>query len=260
MTFWEHLDSLRVCIIKIAIVSVVAGTVAFFFKEELFGIILAPKDDSFFTYSVLRALKLWTETNGGGTFSVQLINTGLSTQFLTHMKVALYAGFMVASPYTLYVLFHFISPALYRKERKMTLRFVVCGYFLFIIGVLFCYYIIFPITFRFLGSYQVSTKVLNLISLQSYMDTFMMMNLIMGLVFELPVLCWLLAKVGLISASFMKKYRKYAIVFILVVAAIITPTSDIFTLTLVSVPIYLLYEASILIVSGTNKNTAVSTE
>jgi sec-independent protein translocase protein TatC len=125
---------------------------------------------------------------------------------------------------------------------------VVGGYVMFVLGVLLCYFLVFPFTFQFLGTYQVSGEVDNLISIESYMDTLIMLCLMMGIVFELPVVAWILSKMGLIDASFLRKYRRLAIVAILVVAAVITPTADVFTLCLVSLPIYLLYEVSVLIV------------
>ena len=141
-----------------------------------------------------------------------------------------------------------LSPALYANERKYVVRVVGYGYIMFMVGVLISYFLIFPLTFRFLGTYQVSDQVENMISLQSYISTLLMMCLAMGIVFEIPILSWLFAKLGFISADFMRRYRRHAVVIILVVAAIITPTSDVFTLLLVSLPMWLLYEVSIWIV------------
>ena len=181
-------------------------------------------------------------------FYVKLINTGLAQQFMIHMKVAMCTGVLCASPYILYQLFRFVSPALYANERKYVVRVVGYGYIMFMVGVLISYFLIFPLTFRFLGTYQVSDQVENMISLQSYISTLLMMSLAMGIVFEIPILSWLFAKLGFISADFMRRYRRHAVVIILVVAAIITPTSDVFTLLLVSFPMWLLYEVSIWIV------------
>ena len=246
-SFWEHFDVLRTAIVKIAAVAVGFGIAAFCFKEGLFAVVLAPKDDGFVTYRLFNRIAAWA---GGetGSFAVQLINTGLAQQFIIHMKTALCAGVLCASPYILYQLFRFVSPALYANERKYVVRVVGGGYAMFVVGVLVSYFLIFPLTFRFLGTYQVSGEVENMIALQSYISTLMTMSLSMGLVFEIPILSWLFAKLGFLSADFMRKYRKHAIVVILVVAAIITPTSDVFTLSLVALPMWLLYEASILIV------------
>lgn len=221
--------------------------VAFFFKEQLFSVVLAPKSDGFITYRLFNRIAAWS----GGlseSFSVQLINTGLAQQFIIHMKTALCAGVLCASPYILYQLFRFVSPALYENERRYVTRVVGGGYVMFGLGVLISYFLIFPLTFRFLGTYQVSDDVDNLITLDSYISTLVMTCLAMGLVFEIPMLSWLFAKLGFLSDGFMRRYRKHAVVIILVVAAIITPTSDVFTLSLVALPMWILYEVSILIV------------
>ncbi len=248
-SFWEHLDVLRTAIIKIVAVAVVFGIAAFFFKEQLFDVVLAPKDNKFITYRLLNRIAAWADSNMDS-FSIRLINTGLAQQFIIHMKTALCAGVLCASPYILYQLFRFVSPALYDNERRYATRMVGGGYAMFSLGVLISYFLIFPLTFRFLGTYQVSGDVDNLISLDSYISTLVMMCLAMGIVFEIPILSWLFAKLGFLSAEFMRKYRKHAIVIILAVSAIITPTSDVFTLSLVALPMWILYEVSILIVKA----------
>ena len=202
----------------------------FFFKEQLFAVVLGPKPEH-----------------------LTLINVELTQQFLIHMRVALWAGFILVSPYLIYQLFAFIAPGLYEAERRFTLRAVIIASLLFVAGVLLNYFTIFPITVDFLGSYQVADFVANTITLSSYISVLGVMSLLMGLVFELPVLCWLLAKIGILKSTFMRKYRRHAIVAILIVGAIITPTGDPFTLSLVSVPIYLLWELSILIVKKVEK-------
>lgn len=253
MTFWEHLDILRASVIKIVLMVVICAVAAFFFKDELFSVVLAPKDSDFIIYRLFDSLNTVYSSGKADDFSVQLINTGLAEQFLIHMKVAMYAGLLVASPYVIYVLFSFISPALYENERKYSSRIIVSGYIMFVLGVLISYFLIFPLTFRFLGTYQVSSDVANMITLQSYIDTLTMMTLLMGILFELPVLCWLLGKLGILSAAFMSRFRRHAIVVILIIAAIITPTSDIFTLLLVAMPVWILYEISIFVVAAANK-------
>lgn len=247
-SFWDHLDILRASLVKIAAVTAVFAVVAFFFKEALFSVILAPKDADFITYRWLYFFSGWVTDEQAQDFYVKLINTGLAQQFMIHMKVAMCTGVLCASPYILYQLFRFVSPALYANERKYVVRVVGYGYIMFMVGVLISYFLIFPLTFRFLGTYQVSDQVENMISLQSYISTLLMMSLAMGIVFEIPILSWLFAKLGFISADFMRRYRRHAVVIILVVAAIITPTSDVFTLLLVSFPMWLLYEVSIWIV------------
>lgn len=240
-TFWEHLDVLRGCILRIMFAVVLGAVVAFCVKEPLFDIVLAPSRSNFFVYQLM----------GAEPFHIQLINTGLAEQMLIHLKVAFSMGVLVASPYIIYVLFGFVSPALYDNERRLSLRLTLSAYLMFIIGLAINYLIIFPLTVRFLGTYQISDEVQNMLSISSYIDTMMMMSLIFGIVFEIPVLSWLLAKLGLLKADWMIHFRRHAIVIILVVAAIITPTADMFTLLIVSLPIWLLYEISIFIVSKT---------
>lgn len=255
MSFWDHLDVLRAALMKIAAVTVIFGVAAFFFKEMLFAVILAPKEAGFITYRLLNKVSGWVTDAGGTDFYVKLINTGLAEQFIIHMKTALCVGILCTSPYILYQLFRFVSPALYSNERRYAVRVVGGSYAMFMLGVAVSYFLIFPLTFRFLGTYQVSGDVENMITLQSYILTLMVMSLAMGLVFEIPVLSWLFAKLGLLSADFMRRYRKHAIVIILIVAAVITPTSDVFTLSLVALPMWVLYEVSIWIVkrSSTEK-------
>jgi sec-independent protein translocase protein TatC len=252
LTFWDHLDELRGALLKIIGVAVLFGVVAFVFKDLLFDIVLAPSKSDFVTYRLFNRLAEFTGS-AVADFKIDLVNISLAQQFIIHMKTALYAGLLCASPYIIYAILSFISPAFYAHERRYVYTLVASGYLMFVAGVLLCYFVIFPLTFRFLGTYQVSAEVVNMISLDSYMSTFTGMSLMLGIVFEMPILCWLFAKLGILKAEFMRNYRKHAIVAVLVVAAIITPTSDIFTLALVSVPMWLLYEVSIKVVSLTQK-------
>lgn len=253
MSFWEHLDVLRTVLLKILLVTVVCGMAAFLFKGQLFDIVLAPKDSGFITYRWMDGLAELLGEASADVFDVQLINTGLAEQFLIHVKVAMCAGVLCASPYMLYQLFCFVSPALHDNERKYAVAMVGSGYLMFMLGVAVSYFLIFPFTFRFLGTYQVSGEVTNMIALPSYISTMMVMCLTMGIVFEMPVMAWLFGRMGLLSAGFMRRYRRHAVVIILIVAAVITPTSDVFSLLLVSCPIYLLYETSIAVVRIANK-------
>ena len=255
MTFWEHLDELRGSLIRMAVAVVACAIVAFLFKEELFGIILAPQDEGFITYRLLGELSqaLMPSASVVEGFDVQFINTGLANQFLLHVRASLYAGVLVTSPYLLYQLFRFVSPALYVHERRHAVRLVGWGYLLFMLGVLVSYLLIFPLVFRFLGNYQVSTAVANTITLESYMSSLMSITLAMGILFEIPAICWVLGRMGIINGALMSRYRRHVIVALLIVAAIITPTSDVFTLSLVALPMWMLYEAGILIVKKTNR-------
>ena len=240
MTFWDHLDELRSVIIRILVITVVAAAVAFCLKEELFAVVLAPRTSDFITYRLM----------GVEPFDIHLMNTGLTEQFMVHLKTAMYAGVLVASPYIIWQLFRFISPALYDNERRYATLLCTSGYLMFMLGTALNYFLIFPLTVKFLGTYQVSPDVANMLTLQSYMDTLLMMCLVMGIVFELPVVSWILGRMGLINRQMMRSMRRHAVVAILVVAAIITPTTDAFTLFVVALPIWLLYEVSILIVKS----------
>lgn len=243
-TFWDHLDVLRSSLIRMAVAVVVFAVAAFMLKEQLFSIVLAPRSSSFVTYRLL----------GAGDFSLHLMNTGLTEQFMIHVRTALYAGLLTASPYVLYELFRFVSPGLYHDERRYAVWIVGAAYVMFLIGTLTNYFVVFPLTVRFLGTYQVSPDVANMLTLQSYVDTLLGMSLVMGVVFELPVVSGLLGRMGLITDRLMSRYRRHAVVAILIVAAVITPTTDVFTLFVVALPIYLLYEVSICIVRITKLN------
>ena len=243
LTFWDHLDVLRSSLIRMAVAVCVLAIAAFMMKDELFTIVLAPRSSDFVTYQLL----------GVEAFQISLMNTGLTEQFMIHMRAAIYAGILLASPYILYELFRFVSPGLYQNERHYAVWIVGAAYMMFLVGTLVNYFVVFPLTVRFLGTYQVSPDVANMLTLQSYVDTLLGMSLVMGVVFELPVVSGLLGRMGLITSKMMSQYRRHAIVAILVVAAIITPTTDVFTLFVVSLPIYLLYEVSIQIVRCTRK-------
>jgi sec-independent protein translocase protein TatC len=245
MTFGEHLEVLRQMLFRIiAVVSVIAIAV-FCFKDKTFELLLAPSKWDFVTYRYIEKFLHWLGSSF--TFSeyhVNLIATELSSQFMTHVTAAFYLGLLGASPYIIYELFRFITPALYENERKYSVRVAVVIYILFIVGVLMSYFILFPISFRFLGTYSVSDMVESNITLGSYIGTFTTLTLIMGLVFQLPVIAFFLGKIGAVKSDFLKRYRKHALVIIMVVAAIITPP-DLMTLVLVTIPLYLLFEVSI---------------
>lgn len=238
MTFWEHLDELRGCIIRIGLVVVAVAIVVFCLKDMLFAVALAPCKGDFLTYRVL----------GVEGIEIRLVNTRITEQFMVHVKTALYVGVMVSSPYLLYELFRFVSPALYASERRYSSRVVGAALLMFAVGTVVNYFVVFPLTLRFLGTYQVSPEVGNMLTIGSYMDTMLSMNLWIGVMFELPVVSWLLALLGMIKAEWMARYRRQAVVVMLIAAAIITPTTDAVTLFVVALPMWLLYETSIVVV------------
>ena len=250
LTFWEHLDELRGVLLRIVVFLVGATVLMFCFKDTLFYVVLAPSRSDFVLYRLLArtAQLLDIQSFSIDNFSVALINTELTGQFMSHLRVALYASLIFVIPFALWQIFRFIAPALYQSERKPVTFVFVFGQLLFLIGVLLNYFLIFPLSFRFLAMYQVDTSVDNMIQLSSYIDTFSTLSLMMGILFEIPLVSIMLARLGVVTPKIMSYYRRHAVLTILVVAAIITPTTDIFTLIMVALPIWLLYELSIVAV------------
>ncbi len=246
MTFWEHIDELRGILWRALVVVLVGMVVAFLAKDFVFGtLILAPLRDDFILYRGLAWLLTRLGLEAPAAFSMELINIDLAAQFFIHLKISFWAGFIVTIPYLLYLLWGFVAPALYDSEKHAVRGAFLFGGGMFLVGLLMAYLLIFPLTLRFLGTYQVSASVANQISLQSYIAMFIRLCLMMGLVFEMPTLAAVLSRIGLLTRDWMKKYRKHAVIVLLVLAAIITPTGDAFTLFLVGIPMYLLYELSI---------------
>ena len=225
LSFWDHLDELRSALLKSLGAWLVASVVAFVCKEPLFAVLMKP---------------LGAEQ--------KLINIDVTAQFVTHVQVALCIGFVVALPLMIWWLYGFVAPALYRQEKRYTVIFMVCAVLLFAAGVALNYFLIFPLSFRFLSEYQVSPLVVNQISLSSYFSLLLVLSILMGLLFEVPVVTWLLSRLGILRPEYLKRYRRHVFVALLIVAAVITPTGDPFTLLLVTLPVYGLYELSILII------------
>lgn len=245
LSFGGHLEVLRQMLFRILGVTLVFSCIVFCFKALTFEILLAPSDSSFATYRVVENLMQRIDKSFMfEPFNVQLIATDLSSQFVTHLTTSIYLGLLCASPFIMYELFRFITPALLENERKYSTRIMISVYSLFMIGVLMSYYILFPISFRFLGTYSVADKVHTMITLDSYISTFVSLTILLGIVFQLPVITFILAKMGILSASQMSKYRKHALIIIMLIAAIITPP-DIMTLIMITLPIYGLYEFSV---------------
>jgi len=256
MTFGGHLEVLRQMLFRIIAVVMVLAIAVFCFKDKTFELLLAPSQWDFVTY---RYIEKFLHKLGSdfvfNQFHINLIATELSSQFMTHVTTALYLGLLGASPYILVELFRFITPALYENEKKYSGQIAVTMYLLFVIGVLMSYFVLFPISFRFLGTYSVSGMVESNITLKSYISTFTTLTLVMGLVFQLPVIAFFLGKLEVVSSQLLRQYRKYAFLAIMVVAAIITPP-DLMTLILVTIPLYLLYEVSIIVLKRMEKRKA----
>ena len=248
LTFGGHLEVFRQMLFRILGVAGLIAIVVFCFKDITWSILMAPSEWDFCTYRLLETAMREIEIDCRfEEFHVDMIATDLSSQFMTHITTAVYLGLLGASPYILYELFRFISPALYENERKYSVQVAVIIYVLFLLGVLMSYFVLFPISFRFLGTYSVSAKVVSNITLDSYISTFVSLTLVMGVVFQLPVVAFFLGKLGVASSWMLSKYRKHALIVIMLVAAIITPP-DLMTLILVTIPLYLLYEVSIRVV------------
>lgn len=262
MSFLEHLEVLRWHLIRSAFVMVTMALVAFLAKGILFDVIIfGPKQPNFFTYELFCSIS--REISNTELFCLtempfKILNTKMAGQFSTHLWVSLIAGFILAFPYILWEAWRFVAPGLKKTERAYSRWILFFGAILFILGVLFGYYLIVPLSLQFLGTYTISDEVNNLIDLMSYISTVSTVTLATGLIFELPVVVYFLARSGLVTPEFMRQYRRHAIVLILVLSAVITPP-DIASQILVSLPILLLYELSIRIAARVLKNREKAT-
>ena len=250
MSFWEHIEDLRWHIIRI-MVAVFASAIVFFInKRFLFDdIIFAPKNPGFITYRALCWLgsRVHVYSICRTNFDYSITNMDLAAQFMTHIKTSFIVGLVAIFPYVLYELWTFVKPALYAKELKSLKGVVVWAAVLFYIGISFGYFVLMPMSVNYLGTYHVSEDVKNTINLSSYIDIVTSLVLMTGLIFEFPMIVFFIAKLGLIGDKTMSQYRRYAIVGVLVVAMIVTPSPDVFSQVLVAVPLYVLYEVSILV-------------
>ncbi len=248
MSFWGHLDALRGHLFRSALAIIVLGIVAFINREFIFDtLILAPKEPEFITNRLLCKLATWANVPSLclGNLNLQIININLSGQFTTHMYISMFAGLIAAAPYVIWEIWRFIKPALYENERRHSRGAVLIMSLLFILVILFSYYLIVPLTLNFFGTYQVSESINNQIALSSYISTVVSVTFSLGVVFELPVFVYFLTKVGIITPEFLSRNRKYMLVILLTISAIITPP-DIISQILVCIPLYGLYELSIL--------------
>lgn len=255
MSFWGHLEALRWVLIRVAVVLVIFIIAAFIAMPYVFdSFILGPTTSNFFLYKFFAHLGgriPFLPDFGDQDFSVSIININVASQFMTHISTSFWLALVLVFPYLIYEIWKFVRPALFPKEVSSMRMAFVMGTGMFYLGCAVGYCIVFPFTFRFLVEYQVSASALivNQINLNSYISIFIMMIFIMGVVFELPLLAWILSKLGLVHKEMLKSVRKYAVVVLLVLAAVITPTGDPFTLSLVFIPLYLLYELSIALVA-----------
>jgi len=262
MSFWGHIDALRGHLFRSVVVVVIFAVILFCFPEFLFDTVLfGPLKDDFLTYRAF--CKLGNMLNVGddlcfGHYTFKLQSLGLADQFTSQMWIAFIGGLMLAAPYILFEVWKFIKPALKEKEKRASTGFIISSSFLFISGILFSYFIIVPLTVNFLGNYKVSAMVENNFTMDSYISTVTTLSLATGIVFELPVIVYFLSRFGLMTPEFMRKYRKHAVVVILIVAAVVTPSPDVTSQMLVAFPLYILYEASIFVSKYVVKKKAAS--
>ena len=253
MSFWDHLEVLRWALFRSACVLAVIMVGTFIAMPYIFDrFILAPTSNDFFTYRWLNAIgKGFVKLSPD--FDVQIININVASQFMTHISTSVSMAAVIAFPYFIWEIWKFIEPALFEDEVKHLRPAFLGGTLMFYIGCAIGYVLVFPFTFRFLVEYNLSPNITNQINLQSYIDNFTMLILVMGIVFEMPLLAWLLSLFGILRKSLLREYKRHAIVALLIAAAIITPSGDPFTLMVVFVPLYLLYEMSIWVVKEDEK-------
>jgi sec-independent protein translocase protein TatC len=262
MSFLEHLEELRWHIIRSVIAIVVMMIVAFIFKNILFDkIVLAPKNPDFVSNRMFCEFGHYL----AGVFNLKnpdimcintnppnLISIKMSGQITTHIVVALVAGLIAAFPIVIREFWLFFKPALHSNEAKHARGAILASSLLFFVGVLFGYFLLAPLSIHFLNTYQISPDVVNQINVRSFIGTITSICLATGVVFELPIVAYFLTRIGIITPTFMRKYRKHAIVIIFILAAIITPP-DVFSQALVAIPLLILYEISIFISAGVIK-------
>jgi len=255
MTFWDHLEILRWALFRVLCVFFVFFVLLLWAMPHIFSdFVLGPTSDDFFVY---RWLTEWTHgfISFHEGFKVQIININVTSQFMTHINTSMAFAAILTFPYLVYELWRYIKPALFDNEIRHVRSAFAGGTLMFYLGCAVGYLLIFPFTFRFLVEYELSPDIVNQINLQSYINNFTMLILVMGIVFEMPLVAWLLSCLGLLHKEFLTGYKRHAVVILLVLAAFITPSGDPFTLSLVFVPLYILYELSILVVKPEPKDT-----
>lgn len=253
MSFLDHLEELRWHLIRATIAVVLVACVAFLMKSFIFDTLLfGPKNPDFPTYRLLCKISSFMGLEESFCFkeeAFRIQSRTMAGQFSAHIWTSITLGFMAAFPYILFEFWKFISPGLHGNERRNSRGFILIASFLFFVGVLFGYYVVTPLSINFLGSYQVSDQVFNDFDLSSYTGLVRASVIASGLIFELPIIIYFLTKIGIVTPEFLKKYRKYALVLVLILSAIITPP-DIASQVIVSVPVLILYEISIFISKG----------
>lgn len=247
MNFWDHAEALRGVLLRIAGLLVVLTAVLFAAMPQIFDeVILAPCRSDFILYRWLGSLpgSELLPDSATGDFDVELVNIRLASQFFIHVSTSFWLALVLGFPMCVYLLWSFVAPGLYEEEKRGMRGAFLAGNLMFFLGVAVGYFLVFPLTLRFLADYRLSELIPNTISLDSYMDNFLMLILVMGIVFELPLVTWLIGKTGFLTRTFFSRYRRHAVVALLVAAAVITPSGDPFTLMVVFLPLYILWELS----------------
>jgi len=259
MSFLDHLEELRWHLIRATLAIVLFGSIAFFMRGFVFDtVIFGPKKMDFPTYKLFCDIATYFGFNSdfcADTLPFSIQSRLMSGQFSAHIWTSIWAGFIVGFPYVLYEVWKFISPGLYEKERKNSRGFIIIASLLFFLGVLFGYYVVAPLSINFLGTYQVSAEVTNEFDLASYIATVRTSVIACGILFELPILIYFLTKIGLVTPDIMRKYRKIALVIVLIVSAVITPP-DVASQIIVAIPVLILYQVSIFISRNVLRNEA----
>ena len=254
LTFFEHIEELRWHIIRALISVVVISIGVFAAKNFVFQhVILGPTSPDFITYQFFCNLSpdfCFYPQN------LQIITRDIQEQFISHIKVSLWLGFIIAFPYIFYEFWKFIKPGLYKNEIKAAKGMVVICSLLFLFGVSFGYFLIAPVAITFLSAYSVSPEIANTTTLAALVNSITMFTLPTGLIFEMPVVMYFLAKIGLVTGNFLSKYRRHSVVIITILSAVITPSPDVFTMLMVGIPLYLLYEISIVVTKRIDKERA----
>jgi len=251
-SFWDHLDDLRTTLFRIAGFVGLTSLVFFAFMRGIFdNVILAPSRNDFYLYQWIHEANKkmpYFPDFISGAFNVKVININLASQFMVHLTSSLWFALVFSFPFVIYQLFLFVRPALYDNEKKNAGKVFIFGNVLFYMGVAVGYFFLFPLTLRYLAGYQLSKFIEQSVSLDSYMNTFLMVCFFMGLVFELPILAWFLSQIGILHREFFSRFRKHAFFSLFVIVAIFSPTGDPFTIMLFFIPIYALWEVSALVV------------
>lgn len=252
MSFFDHIDVLRKHLLRALAVTFVLTCFAFYFTDFIFNeVIMGPKNPDFWTYRMMcRLVEAFPSI--GSDFCItkidaKIINTEMAGQFTLQLNSCVLVGVVLGIPYLLFEIWLFIKPALHDNERKSASGFVAFASVLFFLGILFGYYIVCPLSINFLVNFTVSPEIENTFTISSYLSSVMTLTLGSGVIFQLPVIIFILSKLGVMTPAFMRSSRRYATVLILIVAAVVTPTADPYTMMIVALPLFLLYELSILI-------------